>query len=519
MFKKGRKLDKSCLRKIMYYLSSILMPSILLFVLYNRNHGLNHIVFFHVLIIAGILAISGLLLFVVFRLVTKSMEGALVLALLFWLSFWLYETLLEFLRRLLPVIFLPSRVFVLLLLGIIGVLMLIFRIKKPPFEKIEPAFNILALCLIVMFLFNFIPGANHEITRVKTRAEIARLEYGERPFHIKREFYIDSTLSHPDIYWFHMDGLMSIETVERFWGLNYDHFREELHSRGFLIYENAELNGGFTTSVMPALLSPAFYDSFWSEQLDKVETMLVDEREAYLFGQALASIGLEGYDDLSSYFELFSAFFAGGYEMVIHTYFEYLPTSFEQLVGGERIGGRGWQLFTRSQLPGLIAMTTPIPMIWHQTIGGYDDRVMHLENIEPVASFTWFELMDAHMLSMEHRVAEPTEVPNHMRYDLYPTLGFEFAFWRMINEIDVILERNPDAVIVLQSDHGFHLEEIQHHLLEQGYTMEQVLELTHSVLSAVRIPEEYGGLEEPIAPLNITRVLVNRFVGENYELK
>jgi hypothetical protein len=52
----------------------------------------------------------------------------------------------------------------------------------------------------------------------------------------------------------------------------------------------------------------------------------------------------------------------------------------------------------------------------------------------------------------------------------------------------------------------------------QGYTKEQIVELMHSVFSAVRIPDEYGGLDEPIAPLNITRELINRFVGDNYEL-
>ena len=512
------KLDKSYLIKGLYYLASVLMPSILLFQLYNRNQGRNHIEFSHVLILAGILAIFGLLLFILFKFIAGSMEGALIVVLLCWLSFWLYEPMLGFVRRLLTMFFIPSRVYALLLLAIIGFVAILFRRKKPSFEKIRPAFNMLVICLIAMFLVNAVPNMSHHMAIVRVRAEIARLEVDERPFHIKREFNIDPTLSHPDIYWFHMDGLMSIETVERFWGLNYDHFREALQARGFLVYENAELNGGFTTSAMPALLSPAFYDSFWGEQLNHVETMLVDERETYLFRQSLASVGLGGYDDLSSYFELFNAFFAGGYELIVHTYFEYLPTSFDHLIGGQRIGSRGWQLYTRSQLPGLLAMTTPIPMIWHESLGVDAVRVRHLENIEPVASLTWFELMDAHMLSMEHRVTEPSEVPNHMRYDLYPSLGFEFSFWRMINEVDVILERNPNAVIVLQSDHGFHLDEVQRHLLEKGYSLEQVLELTHSVLSAVRIPDEYGGLEEPIAPLNITRVLVNRFIGENYQL-
>ena len=517
MFKGKKKLEYACVRKVLYYLASVLVPSILLFDLYNRHHDRHQIIFSHVLIIAGLFALLGLLLFVVLKLITESIEGALLLSLLLWVVFWHYEMLLEVARDLLSGFFLPSRVFALLLLGIIGLITIILRIKKPPLDKIGPAFNMLVLSVLVMFIFNFVPGVNHEINFIRAKAEVARLEESERPFHIKREFYVNPTLPHPDIYWFHVDGLMSIETVENFWGLNYEHFREELHARGFLVYEDAQFNGGFSDAAMPALLSPAFYDSFWGEQLANAETMLTDERATHLFRQVLPSVGLEGREDVAPYFELFSAFFAGGYEVRVYTYFDYLPTSFGHLAGEEPVAQGEWNRFTGSSLPSFLSEITPLPMIHHEPIreGMY---MMHLVDIEPVANFTWFEHMDAHMGVMQRRVTEVTEVPNNMRYDLYPSLGFEFSFWRMMDEVDRIIERNPNAVIIVQADHGIHYGVTQEHLLEQGYTHEQILELMHSVFSAVRIPDVYGGLEEPIAPLNITRELVNRFVGENYEL-
>ena len=54
-------------------------------------------------------------------------------------------------------------------------------------------------------------------------------------------------------------------------------------------------------------------------------------------------------------------------------------------------------------------------------------------------------------------------------------------------------------------------------LLDLGYTEDQLMDLWLSVMSAVRIPQQYGDLDEPVDPLYITRLLVNRFVGENYE--
>jgi len=103
------------------------------------------------------------------------------------------------------------------------------------------------------------------------------------------------------------------------------------------------------------------------------------------------------------------------------------------------------------------------------------------------------------------------------RIDLYPD-SHHYQAVVMLNMIDMVLEHNPDAVIVLQADHGIHLYASQMQFLEDGLSEEEVFDLMHSVFSAVRIPERYGGLVEPLHPLNITRELVNRFVGENYEL-
>jgi hypothetical protein len=82
--------------------------------------------------------------------------------------------------------------------------------------------------------------------------------------------------------------------------------------------------------------------------------------------------------------------------------------------------------------------------------------------------------------------------------------------------IALILEHDPDAVIVVQADHGLHDPKNREILLEKGGTEEDVRVMQNQVMSAVRIPETWGGLEEPLDPLDISRVLVNRYVGKNY---
>jgi hypothetical protein len=88
----------------------------------------------------------------------------------------------------------------------------------------------------------------------------------------------------------------------------------------------------------------------------------------------------------------------------------------------------------------------------------------------------------------------------------------------MLASIDEILARNPDAVIVLQADHGLHRGITQEFMVEIGVEHDYIMEMAYSVFTAMRIPESLGGLDAPVAPLNVTRVLVNRFVGQNYNM-
>jgi len=176
-----------------------------------------------------------------------------------------------------------------------------------------------------------------------------------------------------------------------------------------------------------------------------------------------------------------------------------------------------WHRFLGSagDLPRLLNLTTPL------TITPIAER-MEIEvgqlvyNYELLAQFTWTSFIDTHVSQLWRHdptiaARDPTVV------HVYP-LAYARIARRALDYVDTVFEENPNAVIILQADHGFHSQLTQSHLLNQGYSLDQVIELNHSVFSAVRIPPEYGVLDAPIAPLNITRELVNRFVGENYTL-
>jgi hypothetical protein len=101
---------------------------------------------------------------------------------------------------------------------------------------------------------------------------------------------------------------------------------------------------------------------------------------------------------------------------------------------------------------------------------------------------------------------------------------YKYAVKQMIAQIDTIIEDDPNAVIIIQADHGIHGigpgpdYYDSRFMFTRGYSLEDQLNLNLSVLSAVRIPPQYGKLSQPLDPLDIARYLVNNFVGKgNYD--
>ena len=503
---------KNRVANILSFAAAFFMPSILLFDLYNRNRIDNHLVFNHMLIFAGVLAVIGVVIFPVFKLVAKSAEAALLLCVIFWLCFWLFEALFGIAADLYGS--LTSIRLIVYLLALIASLVLLIQKYNPHFYKISSAFNILCAVLIVLFIMNIAPAVSHEIELHRTRAT-GSVE-GNSPFYIKREFYIDSELPNPDIYWFHLDGMMSMETVERFWGVSQDHLREELSNRGFIVYPNAELYPGFTDASLPALFSPTFYDSFWGERVYQARTMLRTPRASFLINE-LTQVGLT-YPYLVRYYEMFHAFVKRGYEIEMGASSHRWPHSFGHFTGD---GNDLWTwhqfLENSGDFPELLNLTTPLNITPFSERRATDVRQsLYGSDYESSARFVLVHMADTHASNVWRH--DPTlSSGDSTAVHVYQLAHAQIAR-RALNRVDSILEENPGAVIVLQSDHGFHIEETQQFMLDQGYSLEELMELIHSVFSAVRIPPEYGGLDAPIAPLNISRELVNRFVGENYEL-
>jgi len=544
IFKKKTK--KQILYKIIHYITIMAMPNIFLFNVYNQNH--SHIQISHVLILATILAIVSVLGERVIRLLTRSCEGSFLSIFLFWILFWFFESLWS--RLLLG----NSRaVFIAILLFIQMCLVVLFRALSEKLQKGRVTFIALAGVTFVLFLFNSFPIFAALTTNLL-------FSNTENNWQVRRYFEIDSTLPNPDIYWLHMDGMISFDNVEYYFDATTDGSRERLLDLGFMINENAEIATRNTPTGVSALLSPDFYDSYLHDLFLEGRYLLGTERIIF-YDEMFEHDGISFANDLAPYHELFHAFLEIDYSITMIASFtpnvytvidqfyclrrtddmfavkdEYLEQSKERhfladaldlielmvmktpvpgrlanLVSGE--SDINWQAIPSNY--SIVDSLTENTLNLHHERQLYQALIHHIETTHTNSPLLTYITLDfAHAWGWEWQVDGDVSSED---FHLYP-ISHEYSLYVMFSMIDMILERNSDALIVIQADHGIHFDPTHYALLDAGFTEEEVLRLYNSTISAVRIPEQYGGLDTPLDPLNITRELVNRFVGENYQL-
>ena len=181
----------------LYVAGSISMPVILLFYLYNRQ-GLDvHIVFFHILVLAALLSLAGLIMFLAMRRFIGAEESIIVMC-LFWAGFWFFG---EIRRSMFPNM--SGTVLVMLIATVLALVVVLVKFKLP-FKDFSPAFGTLSAVFVAMFFLNLAPAVYRNIAPV-TSAENARGIISD--ISIRRDFIVVHSLPMPDIYWIHLDGM------------------------------------------------------------------------------------------------------------------------------------------------------------------------------------------------------------------------------------------------------------------------------------------------------------------------
>jgi hypothetical protein len=517
---------------LIYPYIATMPPWIIMFYLYTKNA--MYINYWHTFVVTAIFSTIGFVFYLTAVRIGKSPGRAAFLSVACWVSIFamrpLYATLTNWgltkdLRLSLTI------------LGSFFCIIVVFLLSKIYARK--EIFQLFAIFETTIFLLNFIPATFSFITNKGEGLSYTLTS---------NNFNIDPASQSPNIYWIFTDGMLGFNGMEKLFGESQRELSTALERRGFIINKNAQFESFHATKrAVPSLMCPGYYDKIFLpivrnahlmnytdkknslEKIDPVVARLNNELIAAFNAKGYVTNTLSGFD--THFWPTTTYYFtqrkvitnevdtiqnpqtfkskAELYQLQSLLYTSCMPVALltqlftgdnvtvfdndnekNKIFGKEYRGDDAWQIDTLNQV-----FTEPAP---------------HFTIIHNVLAHYPFALSEsgASVFRTELENLNPVNYPPQHHYAAKVYLGY----------IDLILEHDPDAVIILQADHGLHAEETREALLIAGGTDEDVRIMQNSVMSAVRIPQQWGGLDTPLDPLNISRILINRFVGENYTL-
>ena len=442
-----------------------------------------------------------------------------------------------------------GRLLVTALLTILAAFLMSLLLSKKVKKQIQVE-QILTAFLGLMFVFNIVPFVNAAI-------QIQSHSLDEIP--LKESFEIEKDTASPNVYWIHADGMLGMDAFEKYFKDPQSEFYEALSERGFEVNKSARFEAAHATGfAISVLTNPYAYDNYLNQLTETHEAAMAAYKD-HGYWNALSEIcqnselmsafaekgyavyldvgeSLVYYPPIKNSASFFSSTRVVAYDlvessaykrMIIHSeltpllnlsfYFSVPATLKERFFPEEKFENQApyhTQMSDEQLQQALLEGWTDLNGPRYQMEALYE--VLHGDYSAP--RLTVIHDFTAHFPFYYNENGEISQGLKNMDLpDYYPQ--HMYCAKVLLNMIDMILEADPDAVIVIQADHGLHgnvEEDFQAAFGEDA----DALELWNSTMSTIRVPEIYRTGEEHYAtenPLNISRYLVNSFVGKNYE--
>jgi len=524
-------------------LNAIILPLIPLLYLYNKNT--QYLYFPQILILWGILGVVSWILYEsTSRIFLKSIYGLIMS------TTWL---VLIFSHRNIINSILPNGIYYSMLLlasepfiSFIFTYILYQFIKRFDVENFIIPFAVFLLTLLILNISNFV------ISQSKSSEFSGEVK-------VKENFNIDRTLPNPNIYWLFADGMLGFDAMEKYFNYPQNSFRQSLNDRGFVINSSANFESGHATRIsIPVLMSPDYYDTYLNKPLSNHEgAMQLREGTDYSLFEARINNELIKAFDLKSYTTIAMSLNESNFVPItdLFYYVHHIGTTGniatepilvkkpsvddgfkKNTIYAKNLAdlflGELCHMFTSYYIRSANRIEIPLSTQFEETSSvllGSDDAKVYssliksiydalYSNVSKEPKLTIIHNMMAHspftynengIMSERKSFFDITNYPQHHVYTAKVT----------INIIDMILEADENAVIILQADHGLHTlsaEAINEGLSTHGAEVE----IWNSVISAIRIPNRYTTAEIEYVnsnPKNISRFLVNSYVGDNYD--
>lgn len=496
-------------------------------------------------LILGVVALLSVIGYFVSIALFRAPISALAFCVVCWMGCYLQHSFSSFLLNKLRV---ARGNTLTVLLGIVIIacaVALLLRKTGIAVEKVA----VFSAVLILLLIFNLA-----SLIRSSLRVGAVQSESVE----IKNSFLVAQELETPNIFWIHADGMLNMDSVWKYFEDSQQMLTDDLLQRGFKINPMAHFECGHATGhAIPVLTSPYAYDTWIEERFVTHEAAMAASNDTAF----LSMLGLVRQNG-----EMQNAFAQKGYtSIVIGLYGEYYPAE----------GGVFYESYGYSGPPGSFAFTSDgirfreikadfgysgskfLALLLNWIYDIFFLQYIDSGQLEPYRANISEESLQAVLINDSDRSSESAYRMVESLYDvlygrdygmqmvivhdltphnlymhnidgslhaatLDPLDYYPQHIWSgkvLLGMIDMILKVDPDAVIVIQSDHGLHGNTEAEFKAAFGEDADAV-ELWNSTMSAIRVPEKYQTGEEHYAmenPLNISRYLVNSFVGRNYD--
>lgn len=413
----------------------------------------------------------------------------------------------------------------------------------------EPALCMMIFVLIIYFC----------LTMPKSLFLIAKNEIKTKRYKEETVIKVDEELETPNIYWIHADAMMNFDTMEKYFKYKNKVLPKYLEENNFYYNSKASLVAGHQTQkALPTLFSPNYYDNHLKKYLNELEDTYLGKkdktsynismselRDKKINNELLLALDKKDYKTISiTKFNNYS----GINTDIIYDYYNTTIDNHWHLTKKQelrKMTEKGRKNINTSYLLNQFReiLTYSIFSPYIDDMVPYDYETVDYNDLDtskyPEINKTkyWqikaiiksldetkdikenkfvfidYDLNHTHLLfNADGSILSPD---NYSKVSNYPA-HYVYAYKLLIEMIEYIKDNDPNGIVIIQSDHGLHTFPNLNEIL--NLTKEEHQEIRNSVMNAVYIPEQYRNGDEKYLsnPLNISRYLVNNFVGKNY---
>ena len=185
---------------------------------------------------------------------------------------------------------------------IIGALIIII------YKKLYIYLNSIIITIVIVYLFPcFIINSTQliiNILNITTRVKV---------YNKTKNILVDNNLSSPNIYYIHCDGMLNLETMNKYFNYQSKELKQYLNENNFIINKNTSLIAGHRThNALVALFNPYFYDNFFGNYLNELEKTFLNKQKTTSF-----RVDYKNMEEKRLNNELFKALEKKGYKTIM----------------------------------------------------------------------------------------------------------------------------------------------------------------------------------------------------------